>query len=89
MFIIALSLVSLCSSAGDYQPAVGLGHQYGGIIGAQFAYKTEASKYFASLGLAGFSAGFQTTFSENSKHSYGVIAGREEFQSEGGFIFGT
>ncbi len=56
MPIIALSLVSLCSSAGDYQPAAGLGQQYGDVLGTQFAYTTEASKYFVSLGLVGFSA---------------------------------
>lgn len=87
--IIALSLVSFFSSAGEYETAIGLGHQYGGILGAQFAYKTESTKYYGSLGLIGISAGFQTTFSENSKHTYGVVAGREEIQSEDGFIFIT
>ncbi len=89
IYIIALSLVSLYSSAGEYESSVGLGHQYGGILGAQFAYKTEESKYFTSLGLIGFSAGFQTTFTNNSKHSFGIVAGKEELQSEDGFAFVT
>ncbi len=87
--IIALSLVSLFSSAGEYEAAVGLGHQYGGILGAQFSYKTESSKYYGALGLVGVSAGFQTTFSKNSRHAYGLVFGREELQSEDGFLFAT
>ena len=71
--IIALSLVSFFSSAIEYETTIGLGHQYGGVLGAQFAYKTESTKYYGSLGLIGFAAGFQTTFSENSKHAYGLI----------------
>ncbi|GAC21646.1 hypothetical protein [Paraglaciecola arctica] len=87
--IIALSLVSLFSFAGEYETAIGLGHQYGGVLGAQFAYKTGSTKYYGSLGLVGLSAGFQTAFSENSKHSYGLVIGREELQSEDGFLFAT
>lgn len=87
--IIALSFISLFSSAGEYETSIGLGHEYGGVLGAQFAYKTESTKYYASLGLIGMSAGFQTTFSENSKHAYGLVAGREELKSEDGFIFIT
>lgn len=87
--IIVLSLVSFFSSASEYETSVGLGHQYGGVLGAQFAYKTESTKYYGSLGLIGFAAGFQTTFRENSKHAYGLVIGKEEFQSEDGFLFVT
>lgn len=85
--ILALSLVSLFSTAGEYETTVGLGHQYGGVLGAQFAYKTESTKYYAALGLVGVSEGFQTRFSENSHHAYGLSVGQEEIQSEDGFIF--
>ena len=87
--IIALSLVSLLSSAGEYETVVGLGHQYGGILGAQLAYKTESTKYYGSWGVVGVSAGFQTTFSQNPKHTYGLVFGREELHSEDGFLFLT
>jgi hypothetical protein len=87
--ILALSLVCLFSSAGEYEAAVGLGHQYGGVLGAQFSYKTDSSKYYGSVGLIGLSTGFQTTFSENSNHAYGLVIGREEIQSEDGFLFAT
>jgi hypothetical protein len=87
--IIALSLISYFSSAGEYETAVGLGHQYGGVLGAQFSYKTESSKYYGSVGLIGVAAGFQKTFNENSKHTYGFVIGREEIQSEDGFLFAT
>ncbi|MGB2740224.1 MAG: hypothetical protein WBC60_06665 [Cognaticolwellia sp.] len=89
IYILALSLVPLFSSAGEYETAVGIGHQYGGVLGAQFSYKTESSKYYGSLGLVGASAGFQTTFNDNSKHAYGLVIGREEIQSEDGFLFAT
>ena len=89
IFIIALSLVSLCSTAAEYETTVGLGHEYGGVLGAQFSYKTESSKYYASVGIIGISTGFQTTFSENSNHAYGLVIGREEVQSEDGFLFAT
>lgn len=87
--ILALSLVSLFSSAGEYETSIGLGHQYGGVLGAKLSYKTESSKYYGSLGLIGASVGFQTTFSKNSKHAYGLVIGREEIQSEDGFLFAT
>lgn len=87
--IIALSFISLFSSAGQYETSIGLGHEYGGIFGAQFAYKTEFTKYYGALGLVGMSAGFQTTFSENSKHAFGLLAGKEQFMSEDGFMFIT
>ncbi|AZQ84820.1 hypothetical protein EKO29_12950 [Colwellia sp. Arc7-635] len=87
--LISLSLVSLSSSAGEYETTVGLGHEYGGVLGAQLAYKTQDSKYYASAGLIGFSAGLQTTFSENSKHAFGFVAGKEEFHGEDGFFFVT
>jgi hypothetical protein len=91
--IIALFVVSSFSSsltsAGEYETAFGIGHQYGGILGAQFSYKTESTKYYASLGVIGAAAGFQTTFTDNSKHAYGFVIGREELQSEDGFLFAT
>ncbi|WP_077285092.1 hypothetical protein [Cognaticolwellia aestuarii] len=87
--VLSLSLISLYSSANEYETTVGLGHQYGGVLGAQFAYKTASTKYYAALGLVGVSAGFQTTFSENSHHAYGLSVGQEEIQSEDGFIFAT
>jgi hypothetical protein len=89
IYIIALSLVSVFSTAGEYETAVGLGHQYGGVLGAQFSYKTASSKYYGAVGVIGASAGFQKTFTENSKHAYGFVIGREEIQSEDGFLFAT
>jgi hypothetical protein len=87
--IIALSLISFAGSAGNFEFTIGAGHEYGGILGGQFAYKTEYSKYYGSVGLIGFSTGFQTTFSKNSKHAYGVTVGAEAIDSEEGFLFAT
>ncbi len=83
------SFASSLTSAGEYETTFGIGHQYGGILGAQFSYKTESTKYFGSLGVIGAAAGYQTTFSKNSKHAYGFVIGREELQSEDGFLFAT
>jgi hypothetical protein len=44
---------------------------------------------YVSLGVIAVSVGFQTTFSENSSHAYGIVIGREELQSEYGFLFVT
>ncbi|WP_019028947.1 hypothetical protein [Colwellia piezophila] len=87
--LIALLLISFSSSAGDFEFAIGAGHEYGGILGGQFAYKTEYSKYYGSVGVVGFSTGFQTTFSKNSKHAYGVTVGAEAIDSSEGFLFAT
>lgn len=83
------SLISIGSNAAQYEAAVGMGHQYGGVLGAQLAYKTKSSKYFGAIGLFGVAAGFQTTFSENSKHVYGFTLGKQELDGEDGFIFAT
>lgn len=88
-YILALSLIPMFSYASEFETAAGLGHEFGGVLGAQFAYKTESSKYYASLGLIGAAAGFQTTFSDNSKHAFGFVFGVEEIQSEDGFLFAT
>ncbi|MGL1958001.1 MAG: hypothetical protein OCD00_11875 [Colwellia sp.] len=94
-YIIALSFISLFSSAGELETAVGFGHQYGGVLGVQFAYKTESSKYYGSVGLNdsmggfGLATGFQTIFSENSKHAFGITLGSRDVDSEKGFIFAT
>lgn len=87
--ILALALVSLFSCADELETAMGLGHQFGGVIGAQIAYKTPLTKFYASLGVLGVATGFQTTFSVNSKHAFGAVVGREELQSEDGFFFAT
>jgi hypothetical protein len=89
VYVAALSLVSLFSYAGDYQTAAGLGHQFGGLLGAQFSYTTDSTKYYGAIGFIGAAVGVQTTFSEGSKHTYGVVLGREELQSEDGFVFAT
>ena len=91
--IAVLSFVSLSCFASEpqssYQFSVGVGHQYAGLLGAQLSYKSEFTKYYGSLGLIGISAGFETRFEENPKHSYGLVLGREQVQSEDGFIFAT
>jgi len=87
--IILLPFFSFVSSTGEFEAAIGAGHEYGGVLGGQFAYKTEYSKYYASVGIVGFSTGFQTTFSKNSKHAYGVTLGAEAMESSEGFLFAT
>jgi len=88
-YIIALSFVSLFSTAGEYKTSVGLGHQFGGVLGAQFSYKTASNKYYGSLGVVGYSAGFQTIFNKNSKHAFGIVAGRENIHNNKTFLFAT
>ena len=52
-----------------YEFSAGVGHQYGGILGAQFSYKSDVTKYYGSLGLYGAAVGFETTFAANPKHT--------------------
>jgi hypothetical protein len=81
--------MSFSSFSGEYEGSLGAGHEYGGVLGWQSAYKTEHSKFYGSVGLVGFAVGFQTTFSENSKHAYGVSVGAEAINSDEGFLFAT
>jgi len=85
--IVLLSLVCTSASADEFQTAVGMGHQYGGLIGAQVSYKSDESKYFASLGLVGAAVGFQHSIEPDSHYSYGMVLGSEALRSEDGFIF--
>lgn len=91
--IATLSLVSATAFASDvensFKFSVGLGHQYAGILGAQFSYKTEYTKYYGSVGVIGLATGFETTLEKNSVHAYGLVIGKEELRSEDGFIFAT
>ncbi|GLR72151.1 hypothetical protein [Agaribacter marinus] len=84
-----LILFSAPSFAHKYETSVGVGHQYGGLLGVKVAYKSAQTKYYGALGLVGVSVGMQTTFSKGSKHTYGFTLGREELQSEDGFLFVT
>ena len=65
--IFALSLLSLLSSAAEYEGVISFGQQFGDVLGGQFFYNTESSKYYVFLGYVGAYKGFQTRFSENYK----------------------
>ncbi|MDO6447037.1 hypothetical protein Q4493_14800 [Colwellia sp. 1_MG-2023] len=84
-----LALIPFISTAGEYETTIGIGHQYGGIIGAQLGYKTTSTKYYAAIGAVGFALGAQTTFSDEKKHTYGFVVGKESIQAEDGFMFLT
>ena len=90
ILLLALSLPSFASDLDDnFEFSAGIGEQYGGVLGGKFSYKTEYAKYFGSLGLIGFGAGFETIFNQDSKHSFGLVAGQEVLRSEDGFVFAT
>ena len=88
LIVISSLLVSSIATA-ELRLAAGAGHQYGGILGAQFSYQTPGSEYYLSVGLVGAAAGFKTTFEDNSKHAFGLSGGSEAANSEDGFIFAT
>lgn len=87
--LIILALLPFISIAGEYETTIGIGHQYGGIIGAQLGYKTTSTKYYAAIGAVGFALGAQTTFSDEKKHAYGFVVGKESIHAEDGFLFLT
>ncbi len=84
-----IGLLSVSSAASELEVSTGVGYQYGGFLGVQIASKTEFTKVFISAGWVGASAGFETTFEKNSKHSYGIVVGSEMITSEDGFAFAT
>ena len=87
--LIALTLMFSVSTHAETQYTVGLGYQYGGVLGAQVAYIDGNNKYFASLGLIGAALGAQRVFGSERKHSFGVVIGKEELTSEDGFTLVT
>lgn len=91
--LLALSLlaVSSISHAADIEYSLGLGSQYGGILGGQVALKLEDSKHFVGLGLLGASVGGKYKVSENGHHSIGFNLGTFfNIMSPGtDFLFGT
>ena len=92
-YAFVLTFISLSCLASEnrstYRFSAGIGHQYGGVVGAQFSYTAERSKFYGSLGLVGAAVGFETTFNENKKHAFGLTLGSEAIQSEDGFAFVT
>jgi hypothetical protein len=87
--IVISSLLFSSIATAELRVTAGAGHQYGGILGAQFAYQTPGSQYYLSLGLVGAAVGFQTTFEDNSKRAFGLSGGFEAANSEDGFVFAT
>lgn len=87
--LLILVLLPFSCLADEYETAIGIGHQYGGLIGAQLSYKTLSTKYYAAIGGVGFALGAQTVFSNQSKHTYGFVVGKEEIHAEEGYFFLT
>jgi hypothetical protein len=87
--VVILTLVCSSVSASEFQTSVGIGHQYGGLIGAQFGYKTDDTKLFGSVGFFGAALGYQTLFQDSNNLSYGLVLGAEALKSEDGFLFMT
>lgn len=85
--LFSVCLLSCTAAGSEYEFATGVGHQYGGFLGAQFSSKSETSKYYASIGLAGVAFGFQKQFEEQQHHSYGVSIGSMGANADHGFIF--
>ncbi|PHS18910.1 MAG: hypothetical protein COA86_07005 [Kangiella sp.] len=70
--ILFLILFAPNSKAGDFQSAAGIGFQYG-IVGGQFSYKEDLTKYYLSLGMFGGGIGFKRALEKDSKHAFGAI----------------
>ena len=54
-----IGLLSVSSASGELEISTGFGHQYGGVLGVQFANNTQLSKYYSSTGLLGALTGLQ------------------------------
>jgi hypothetical protein len=76
--LILFSFLPLTAFGAEFEFSLGAGFQYSGLIGTQFSVKHQDSKYFASIGLPGYSFGMQTIVSDNENHSVGFSLGEIE-----------
>ena len=71
-------------TTADTSFSLGVGQQYGGVLGVRYNYQNQNHVFSASLGLVGGALGYQYAFSEQ-KHLVGFSVGSEVLTSEDGF----
>ncbi|GIU50343.1 hypothetical protein TUM4438_35960 [Shewanella sairae] len=71
-------------TTADTSFSLGIGYQYGGVLGVRYNYQKLNHVFFGSLGLVGGALGYQYAFSEQ-KHLFGFSVGSEVLTSEDGF----
>lgn len=90
-FILILFSTSACAETFKHTGiSIGTGYTYASpFLGVQFSQKSEISKVYVSAGLIGYAIGFETSVTENNKHTLGVTGGQEFLTSDVGFAFVT
>ena len=85
----SVSASELASAEADaHEFSVGVGTEYGLLIGAQYAYRTEGKRYKVGVGAVGLSFGAEAKFAQSDSFSYGVTAGYiPAIFSDGGAIY--
>ena len=77
--IVGCLLSAKTAWAQEHEFGVGLGPEYGGIYGFQYAYRADDSRYKFGLGVLGISVGTESRFDSSEYFSYGALAGYAEF----------
>lgn len=71
------------------QLSLGLGYQHASVFGVQYGYIDGNNKYFGAVGLTGAALGYQRAIDFDSKHTIGIVVGKESLASEDGFALLT
>lgn len=88
-YLLLLSFTTFNVSAFELNTSVGIGPQYGGIIGSQISIIENDVKYYLSAGFLGISSGVQFALGENTKHSLGLNFGASFLWGDEGYLFAT
>ncbi|MBY6187283.1 hypothetical protein KUV89_11695 [Marinobacter hydrocarbonoclasticus] len=91
-WMVCLVAVLLWPSVASAQWAVGMGYQYGGLLGGKYIYDLdEANKLNVALSPVGGAFGYQRNMDgDKGQHALGVSIGMETmFQSDHGFAVAT
>ena len=84
----ASASVPITTSAHEHEFGFGFGTEYGLVLGAQYAYRTEGKRYKFGLGIGGMSIGAEAKFEQYDSLSYGITAGYSpQIFSDGGITY--
>ena len=89
LILVAIILITPCTSFAKTQLSVGLGYQHASVLGIQYGVIEGVNKYYGAVGLSGVAVGYQRAIDVQKKHTIGVVIGKESLSSEDGFALFT
>jgi hypothetical protein len=81
-----LFVICIAGAPAQENITVGIGYQYGGIVGVKYNFKGEQDNFYASVGLLGGALGYQRFTDMSQQHAFGAMVGAEVLASESGFL---